>query len=334
MAGGHLPAPQLLSPARFGVDARCTLQRLQFRSHRRLFLLRSSLLAALLLVLILPTAAMADVPEGSDWKEHYIPAGDVTLHADVFRPKGMADSVKTPVILSIGPYFGHGGQSAPNGDETDYPSTRFDDMIEGGKIFETRLHGRVGRPARLRRRRTGCNDFGGTGEQADVKAAVEWAAVAAVVERQGRHVGQELRRLDAGHGARREAQGPRRRRSSSRRSSTATGRSTRTASTTTRAGTARPASTRRSTPCRRRRHRHPGVLPRRRRRARTPPATRQNIAMQNATRRPDDRRFWEERDLPAARGSRRPDAVVARLPRRQHQARQLPADVWATLKGP
>jgi predicted acyl esterase len=134
-----------------------------------------SLLVVLLLMLALPTAAMADVPEGADWKEHYIPAGDVTLHADVFRPKGLADSVKTPVILSIGPYFGHGGQSTPNGSEADYPSTRFNDMIGGGKVFErgytvmyVDLRGFGGS--------TGCNDFGGKGEQADVKAAVEWAA--------------------------------------------------------------------------------------------------------------------------------------------------------------
>ena len=43
---------------------------------------------------------------------------------------------------------------------------------------------------------TGCLDWGGPGEQSDVVNAVEWAAHAAVVDRQGRHVRQVLRRRD------------------------------------------------------------------------------------------------------------------------------------------
>ena len=50
----------------------------------------------------------------------------------------------------------------------------------------------------------------------------------------------------------------------------------------------------------------------------------QNIAEQNATMDKSDP-FWQARDLvPRAQRHRRPDAVVARLPRRQHEARQLP----------
>ena len=41
--------------------------------------------------------------------------GNATLHADVLRPKGATDADKTPVILSIGPYFNHSGQTGPAG---------------------------------------------------------------------------------------------------------------------------------------------------------------------------------------------------------------------------
>lgn len=138
---------------------------------------RLAALAALLL-LSLPSVAAADVPAGADWKELYIPAGgpdEPQLHADVLRPKGLPDTAPTPVILAIGPYFGHGGQSTPNGESSDRPSNRFDDMIEGGKVFE-RGYTVVYVDLRGFGGSQGCNDFGGTGEQNDVKRAVEWAA--------------------------------------------------------------------------------------------------------------------------------------------------------------
>jgi len=75
----------------------------------------------------------------ADWSEAWIEspssAGDATLHADVLRPKGYTDANKTPVILSIGPYFNHSGQTGPAGpaENTQYdpvgpnagPSERF-----------------------------------------------------------------------------------------------------------------------------------------------------------------------------------------------------------------
>jgi predicted acyl esterase len=135
------------------------------------------LLAALAALMLLPSIATADVPPGAEWEEMYIPASDgqPQLHADVFRPKGLPKTAKTPIILSIGPYFGHGGQSTPNGDATDRPSTRFDDMIEGGKVFE-RGYSVVYVDLRGFGGSQGCNDFGGPGEQNDVKRAVEWAS--------------------------------------------------------------------------------------------------------------------------------------------------------------
>src|SRR2546425_7091515 len=52
----------------------------------------------------------------ADWSEAWIASSDnVTLHADVLRPKGATDADKTPVILSIGPYFSHSGQTGPAG---------------------------------------------------------------------------------------------------------------------------------------------------------------------------------------------------------------------------
>jgi predicted acyl esterase len=93
-------------------------------------------------------------------------------------------SAKTPVILSIGPYFNHAGQVGAAGVVenapydpvlADGPSDRFYDFINGSKLLakgytwvQVDLRGFGGS--------TGCLDWGGPGEQADVKAAVEWAA--------------------------------------------------------------------------------------------------------------------------------------------------------------
>ena len=55
----------------------------------------------------------------ADWSEAWIQspstAGNATLHADVLRPKGATAATKTPVIISIGPYFNHSGQTGPAG---------------------------------------------------------------------------------------------------------------------------------------------------------------------------------------------------------------------------
>jgi len=140
---------------------------------------------ALTCAFVLPATASADVPEGADWTQAAITTdGEPALHADVFRPKGFTNAQKTPVILAVGPYFGHGGQSTPDVDPTglaldqpgtNRPSNRFDDMIDGGKVFE-RGYTVVYVDLRGFGASEGCNDFGGTGEQTDVKRAVEWAA--------------------------------------------------------------------------------------------------------------------------------------------------------------
>jgi uncharacterized protein len=125
----------------------------------------------------------------ADWTQSWIQspssAGDATLHADVLRPKGSTNAAKTPVILSIGPYFNHSGQTGPAGpaENTNYdpvgpnagPSDRFQDFVEGSHLLAkgytfvmVDLRGFGGS--------NGCLDWAGPGEQADVVNAVKWAA--------------------------------------------------------------------------------------------------------------------------------------------------------------
>ena len=146
---------------------------------------RLTALVAACLVLLAPAAAQAaDPPPGAEWSQARIDSTDgVRLYADVLRPKGLKENDKTPVILSIGPYFNHSGQLGPVGvaQEAPYdpltggPSDRFYDFINGAKVFE-RGYTWVQVDLRGFGGSNGCLDWAGPGEQADVKAAVEWAA--------------------------------------------------------------------------------------------------------------------------------------------------------------
>jgi predicted acyl esterase len=151
-----------------------------------------ALLAALAALAAAPALASASgvaYPD-ADWTEATIPspspeAGDATLHADILRPKGATDATKTPVILSIGPYFNHSGQVGAAGAVEDAPydpigpnegpSERFQDLVEGSGLLKkgytfvmVDLRGFGGSD--------GCLDWSGPGEQADVVNAVKWAA--------------------------------------------------------------------------------------------------------------------------------------------------------------
>ena len=144
-------------------------------------------LATLLILAALPgTAFAADVPPGATWTQATVPSADgVKLHADILRPSHLAATAKTPVILSIGPYFNHSGQTGPAGpvEGTTYdpigpstgPSDRFLDFVNGAKLME-RGYTFVMADLRGFGGSTGCLDWGGPGEQADVVAAVQWAA--------------------------------------------------------------------------------------------------------------------------------------------------------------
>jgi uncharacterized protein len=155
---------------------------------------RAVVLAALALVLAVATAARAKeqqtdqatkVPPGARWSQAYIPSsGGVKLHADILRPKSLPANAKTPVILSIGPYFNHSGQTSAAGpvESTPFdptaspgPSTRFYDFETGGDLFK-KGYTYVMVDLRDFGGSTGCLDWVGPGEQSDVKNAVEWAA--------------------------------------------------------------------------------------------------------------------------------------------------------------
>ena len=92
------------------------------------------------------TAHADPPPAGSTWTEHFISEPDgTTLHADVLRPSNLSPTAKTPVILSIGPYFNHSGQVGPAGpvEGTSYtpvgeagPSSRFYDFVNGAKLMQ------------------------------------------------------------------------------------------------------------------------------------------------------------------------------------------------------
>jgi putative CocE/NonD family hydrolase len=118
------------------------------------------------------------VPEGALWTEAYFPSSDdsgVELHADVLRPAHLPADAKTPVIVSVGPYFAHAGQTDVEGWDRVGPSARFQDFIEGADLM-ARGYTYVMVDLRGFGGSTGCLDFLGPGEQADVRAAVEWAA--------------------------------------------------------------------------------------------------------------------------------------------------------------
>ncbi|MGW6504068.1 CocE/NonD family hydrolase [Nonomuraea angiospora] len=118
------------------------------------------------------------VPKGAAWTEAYFPSSDgsgVELHADVLRPAHLPAEAKTPVIVSVGPYFAHAGQTGPEGWDRVGPSARFQDFVDGAGLM-ARGYTFVMVDLRGFGGSTGCLDWVGPGEQADVRAAVEWAA--------------------------------------------------------------------------------------------------------------------------------------------------------------
>ncbi|MGW4037008.1 CocE/NonD family hydrolase [Streptomyces sp. NPDC004778] len=118
------------------------------------------------------------VPEGAVWTQHYFPSSDgsdTELHADVLLPEGLAEGEKVPVILSAGAYFGHAGEIVPEDHERSGPSARFQDFMEGTDLFE-KGYAFVMVDTRGFGGSTGCLDFGGPGDRADVRAAIDWSA--------------------------------------------------------------------------------------------------------------------------------------------------------------
>jgi predicted acyl esterase len=138
----------------------------------------TGIVAALAALALLATPAVAaEPPAGADWTEEYFESSDGTLlHADVLTPKGLAPGAKTPVLLSVSPYFNHSSQRPPDyHPEADGPSARYFDLMDEWKAFE-RGYRYVLVDVRGYGGSAGCLDFGGPGERMDAKAAVEWAA--------------------------------------------------------------------------------------------------------------------------------------------------------------
>src|SRR4051794_17619120 len=111
------------------------------------FLLAFALFGAALCAVPALSAASGVAYPDADWSQAWIPSSDgVTLHADVLRPKGSTNSTRTPVVISIGPYFNHSGQTGPAGpaENTQYdpvgpnagPSERFQDFVEGSGLLK------------------------------------------------------------------------------------------------------------------------------------------------------------------------------------------------------
>lgn len=141
-------------------------------------LTRATALLAVAALLVVPvaTSALAGPRDDADYTEYYFPSGDgvTNLHADVLRPKGLNEDVRTPVILTVSPYFNHAG-STTEYQNNEGPNERFYDFLDLSKILErgytyvmVDLPGTGGSG--------GCNDWGGPVEQGAVKTAVEWAA--------------------------------------------------------------------------------------------------------------------------------------------------------------
>ena len=132
-----------------------------------------------------PPRAPPRSPRAPSWSQATFPSTDgVKLHADILRPKDLPADAKTPVILSIGPYFNHSGQTGPAGPVEDAaydpvgpprPVRPLQDFVDGAKLME-RGYTFVMVDLRGFGGSTGCLDWGGPGEQADVVNAVEWAA--------------------------------------------------------------------------------------------------------------------------------------------------------------
>lgn len=140
--------------------------------------LRPAVAAALALAAGALAPVHAEVPKKATWSEAWFPSADGTsLHADVFLPASHRRGQRHPVILTIGPYDGHTQQdlyAAPD-PTTQGPAPFYGPLLEKARAFE-KGYAYVTLDLRGFGGSGGCTDLGGRGEQADAKAAVEWAA--------------------------------------------------------------------------------------------------------------------------------------------------------------
>ena len=59
---------------------------------------------------MVPTASALPHPDGDHYQYYFLSTDGITnLHADVLRPKGLPNYVRTPVIVTVSPYTNHNG---------------------------------------------------------------------------------------------------------------------------------------------------------------------------------------------------------------------------------
>lgn len=121
------------------------------------------------------TATAVAAPPGYQYEQATIASDGATLHADVWRPQS---GEQRPVLLLVTPYGP--GYSQPLGLNTgpSSGSAPVEPANPHGYGWGAYQQNWVSVRVDLRGYggSTGCIDFGGSGDQADVKAAVEWAA--------------------------------------------------------------------------------------------------------------------------------------------------------------
>ena len=127
--------------------------------------------AAIVVLFVAPVSASALPRSDADHSDVYFPSVDGSmLHAEVLRPSGASGRAKTPVVVTVSPYFSTGAvRAAGDGPERFYDFLDVTDILARGYTYVmVDLPGFGGS--------SGCNDWGGRREQGAVKAAVEWAA--------------------------------------------------------------------------------------------------------------------------------------------------------------
>src|SRR5919106_1730591 len=118
-----------------------------------------------------PEASALPHPDGDHYQYYFLSTDGITnLHADVLRPKGLPNHVRTPVILTVSPYTNHNGATTDTDLNGVGPSPRFYDFL-------------------------------------NLSNAIRKGYTYAMVYRQGCPARQVLRRLDRAHGHRPAAAG-------------------------------------------------------------------------------------------------------------------------------
>lgn len=137
-------------------------------------------LVALLLALGAGDAVAADVPAGYEYHDEFFDSGDGTrMHAGVYLPRQRPADGRVPLVMVISPYTQHnGGVAGGLGLGLTDPTGRalaYADLFTKGKLRD-RGYGYVQVDVRGFGGSGGCFEFYGPREQADAKAAIEWAA--------------------------------------------------------------------------------------------------------------------------------------------------------------